>query len=92
MFINARQGEVAAAEVPQGKSSGAGAKTEHAGILFSLGDFLEWFGPWARPTLRGRTTDILVVLAAIFWSFRGAHGGDLDVGSFLLEVGPPGLA
>jgi hypothetical protein len=37
----------------------------HAGILFSLGDFLEWLGPWARATLGGRSTDILVVLAAI---------------------------
>jgi Ion channel. len=37
----------------------------HAGILFSLGDFLEWLPHWARPTLGGRPTDILVVLAAI---------------------------
>jgi Ion channel len=37
----------------------------HAGILFSLGDFLEWLGAWARATLGGRPTDILVVLAAI---------------------------
>ena len=34
----------------------------HAGILFSLGDFLEWLGAWARATLGGRPTDILVVL------------------------------
>ncbi len=37
----------------------------HAGILFSLGDFLERLGPWARATLGGRPTDILVILAAI---------------------------
>ena len=37
----------------------------HAGILFSLGDFLELFRHWARPTLGGRPTDILVVLTAI---------------------------
>ena len=37
----------------------------HAGILFSLGDFLTLLRHWARPTLGGRPTDILVVLAAI---------------------------
>ena len=37
----------------------------HAGILFSLGDFLEWLGHWARPTLGERPADILVVLVAI---------------------------
>jgi hypothetical protein len=37
----------------------------HAGILFSLGDFLEWLPHCARPTLGGRPTDILVVLAAV---------------------------
>ena len=37
----------------------------HAGIIFSLVDFLPWLHHWARPTLGGRPTDILVVLAAI---------------------------
>ncbi len=37
----------------------------HAGILFSLGDFLTWLGHSARPALGGRPTGILVVLAAI---------------------------
>ena len=38
----------------------------HAGILFSLGDFLRLLLHWARPTLgEGRPTDILVVLTAI---------------------------
>jgi hypothetical protein len=37
----------------------------HAGILFSLGDFVTWLRHWARPALGGRPTDILVVLAAI---------------------------
>ena len=45
MFINARQGEVAAAGVPQGKSSGAGAKTEQPvceqAVAFSLGGLQE---------------------------------------------------
>ncbi|HVJ56585.1 MAG TPA: ion channel [Terrimicrobiaceae bacterium] len=37
----------------------------HAGILFALGDFLTLLGQWARPSLGGRPTDILVLLAAI---------------------------
>ena len=37
----------------------------HAGIIFSLGDFLTWLHHWARPTLGRRPTDILVVLTAI---------------------------
>ena len=45
MFINARQGEVAAAGAPQGKSSGAGAKTEQPvceqAVAFSLGGLQE---------------------------------------------------
>ena len=37
----------------------------HAGIIFSLFDFLPLLNYWARATLGGRPTDILVVLAAI---------------------------
>ena len=37
----------------------------HAGIIFSLFDFLPLLNYWAKPTLGGRPTDILVVLAAI---------------------------
>ncbi|HEY5743570.1 MAG TPA: ion channel [Terrimicrobiaceae bacterium] len=41
----------------------------HAGILFSLGDFLTWLRHWATPTLGGRPRDILVVLAAVSFLF-----------------------
>ena len=37
----------------------------HAGIIFSLFDFLPLLHHWAKPTLGGRPTDILVLLAAI---------------------------
>ena len=39
--------------------------TIHAGILFSLGDFLTLLERWARPSLGVRPADILVLLAAI---------------------------
>jgi hypothetical protein len=41
----------------------------HAAILFSLFDFLELLHHWARSTLGGRPTDILVVLTAISFLF-----------------------
>ena len=50
----------------------------HAGILFSLGDFLEWLPHWARPTLGGRPTDILVVLAAVSGLFV-AHVAEASI-------------
>jgi Ion channel len=39
--------------------------TIHAGILFSLGDFLTLLERWARSSLGVRPADILVLLAAI---------------------------
>jgi hypothetical protein len=42
----------------------------HAGILFSLGDFLRLLHHWAGPTVgEGRPTDILVLLTAISFLF-----------------------
>ena len=63
----------------------------HAGILFSLGDFLTLLATLGKAYPRGETDGYSRRPCSHFWSFRGAHRGGLDVGGFFLEVGPPGL-
>ena len=65
--------------------------TLHAGILFSLGDFLEWLRALGKAYPRGETDGYSRRPCSHFWSFRGAHRGGLNVGSLFLEVGSPGL-
>ena len=63
----------------------------HAGIIFGLADFLQVSPGMGKACPRGETGGYSRRHCSHFWSFRGAHRGGLDVGSFFLEVGPPGL-
>lgn len=83
MFINARQGEVAAAGAPKGESSGAGAKTEQPvceqAVAFTLSGLQVWS---CSATLNGRPVPYLrvnhafkgiVIPAAGEWTLECAH-------------------